>query len=126
MDKTDAVLIPREVVERALWKARIEYSRVTGRGRTPSPPNECWSEFLQLAGYLRQQQSTETDVVLIPREVVERAFWKARIEYSNALGRGRTPSRPNECWSEFLQLAEYLRRQKSTGDQPARRPAKVL
>jgi hypothetical protein len=58
MDKTDAVLIPREVVERAVWKARIEFSRATGRGRTPSNPNECWTEFNQLAAYLRWREST--------------------------------------------------------------------
>jgi hypothetical protein len=58
MDKPDAVLIPREVVERAVWKARIEFSSATGRGRTPSPPDYCWAEFLELASYLRRQEST--------------------------------------------------------------------
>jgi hypothetical protein len=55
MTEADEVLIPRYVVERALQKARSEYRRVLEeQGRSPGP-DECWTEFRQLEGYLRRQ-----------------------------------------------------------------------
>jgi hypothetical protein len=52
---TDYVSIPRSVVERALWKARIEYVNVANaQGSDPGPPSECWAEFERLADALNE------------------------------------------------------------------------
>ena len=52
---TDGVVIPRAVLERAYWKAQIEYSRATGGQGVISHPDECWSEFQALRGYLKHE-----------------------------------------------------------------------
>lgn len=57
------VLIPRDVVVRALRKARSEYVRVAEeQGTDPGPEDECWVEFEYLAEVMRQ------GVVLDPPE----------------------------------------------------------
>lgn len=45
-----------------------------------------------------------TETVTIPRDVVERALWKAKIEYD----RGQVYVAEDENWAEFERLAEYL------------------
>ena len=51
----DSVVIPRAVVERALWKAQVEYSRATGGQGVISDRDECWAEFQALSGYLKHE-----------------------------------------------------------------------
>ena len=49
----DLMLIPRSVIERALFKARIEYERGAERaGHNEPAPGECWAEFERLADHL--------------------------------------------------------------------------
>ena len=51
---SDLVSVPREVVLRALHKARIEYVRGAEQdGQDPGPDDECWAEFEALASYVR-------------------------------------------------------------------------
>jgi trimethylamine:corrinoid methyltransferase-like protein len=52
-EATDRVSIPRDVLERALRKARIEYVRLAQlQGTDPGEEWETWAEFQRLAEYL--------------------------------------------------------------------------
>jgi len=46
------VSVPRDVLVRALMKARTEYVNVAeSQGTDPGPEDECWVEFERLAEY---------------------------------------------------------------------------
>lgn len=48
-----AVMVPREVLVRALTKARILYiGSCAKNGHDPGPDDECWAEFERLAEYV--------------------------------------------------------------------------
>ncbi len=48
-----SVTVPRDVLIKALTKARILYIGVAAaQGTDPGPDDECWAEFEALAGYV--------------------------------------------------------------------------
>jgi hypothetical protein len=52
---------------------------------------------------------TQAAMVTVPRDVLERALRKARIEYVRlAQLTGEDPGEEWETWAEFERLAEYL------------------
>jgi len=56
------VMVPREVLIRALAKARIEYTRVAAQqGIDPGALDECWAEFERLAEYIDTTIDTTAD-----------------------------------------------------------------
>lgn len=49
----ELVTIPREVLERALTKARMLYIAIAAEdGEDAGPEDECWAEFEALQDYL--------------------------------------------------------------------------